>query len=132
MDAKQEMMKNLNETLAFVGQEAKTGMTFLKEQAPLVVQEYLRWELMSSLCLAGFGVLLLLAAYVGYRMFKYAYSQHFRDWTEALGVFLGGGVLGIGGGVVGPIMISTNLYHALYVWTSPRLVVVDYIKHIVN
>jgi len=29
-------------------------------------------------------------------------------------------------------MISTNLYHALYVWTSPRLVVVDYIKHIVN
>ena len=91
MDAKQEMMKNLNETLAFVGQEAKTGMTFLKEQAPLVVQEYLRWELMSSLCLAGFGVLLLLAAYVGYRMFKYAYSQHFRDWTEALGVFFGGG-----------------------------------------
>lgn len=119
--------KALNEFVQQVISAAQTGAQWTAEQAPLVVQEWLRWQLIEALLLGCLGVVVLVfaaaAAYCAYR-----WSCDYE--TEGLGI-IAGAVAAILI-AVGATLSSHFLLVALKVYVAPRVVVLEKFAELVK
>lgn len=98
---------------------AEQGATWTVEQAPLVVQEWLRWQLIEALFLGCLGVgVLVFAAAAAYRAYRWSGDYG----TEGLGI--AAGIVALFSMVLGVVMSSQFLL-ALKVYVAPRVVVLE-------
>lgn len=108
--------------------------SFAEEQTPLIVKEIITWGLVEKLYYMTVGILVILAGYFLYRIFKKLAINHIApgtDWTESefsapAIIFL------ICGCLIGSICIFCNLYDFIYIYLAPRLYVIDYVAHLVR
>jgi heme/copper-type cytochrome/quinol oxidase subunit 2 len=98
---------------------AETGATFAAEQTPLLVQEWLRWELASSLIYAGLAVVVIAACVYGC-----VRAVKMKNSDDAENMFLACFVMGI----VALVVAGINTHDAIKVWVAPRVVIVERIK----
>ena len=132
MDIKQEVLKNLSDVMSFVGAAAKSGAAFVKEQAPLVIQEYLRWYLASSIFFSVVGLILCI---IGCVSIKKAIDINKVSDRQPDGIqpddgpFGGIGFLLI---ISGTLLFFKQIYDVIYVLVAPRLVIIDYLKDIIK
>ena len=111
--------KALEEFVQKMLSAVEQGATFTAEQAPLVVQEWLRWQMVEALVIAT--ILLILS--VGSSLFsRWCWSNKrkdpTRDW-EFGSVFLIGAAIGFA-------LFSLVVYmEALKIYLAPRVVVLE-------
>jgi len=111
--------KALEEFVQKMLSAVEQGATFTAEQAPLVVQEWLRWQMVEALVIAT--ILLILS--VGSSLFsRWCWSNKRKDPTsdwEFGGVFLIGTAIGFA-------LFSLVVYMgALKIYLAPRVVVLE-------
>lgn len=115
-----QLQSALAEILKLLTDAAKVAGTMGKEQLPLLVQEILKWGMISAAFWTGFG-LLLLAGGIGL-----VRASLYGRGDESTGV---GGLLMITAGL---FAIGWNTYNLLYIYTAPRLYLLDQIKDLIK
>jgi heme/copper-type cytochrome/quinol oxidase subunit 2 len=101
---------------------AEQAGAFAVEQTPLLVQEWLRWQLVSSLLMAIVLVVpTLVLLFVGWR-----YRQSIWEDEHPLPVFAF--VLSLIPGVA----MAVNIIHATKVYIAPRVVILEMFAHLVQ
>lgn len=115
---------------ALIGAE-KTG-EFVIEQAPLVLQEFYNWHIMSDILMIIVGiVLIILSRYVPYLWVAkdgdtdYYRGTYFGRKGDQDYIFPAWLVFGIGS-IVGIINICINIYDLVYILTAPKIYLIDY------
>jgi hypothetical protein len=103
---------------------------FVLEQAPLVIQEVLRWEIYSSLFFIGLGILLSIIysviSYIFYNLSKTVKGGDSPEVCYALSYIVH--LLHI----ITIIMVCTNLYHMVYVWCAPRVFLIEKVAELIK
>lgn len=116
--------KALNEFVQQIISVAQTGAQWTTEQAPLVVQEWLQWQLTEALLLGCLGVVMLVfAPAAAYRAYRWL------DETEGLGIIAG--VVALFSMVLG-VILSSQFLLALKVYVAPRVVVLEKFAELVK
>lgn len=128
--------KKTDEVLSEVVKKAlvlaeKTG-EFAIEQAPLLLQEFYRWNIARSLCGVFLGFLLI---FIGYNARK-IWGRKVKDRSEAdyCEIYINGYVseevttilsiiLGVGSGLV---FLGINIYNLIFILTAPKLYLIEY------
>jgi hypothetical protein len=110
--------EKLNEALAFVLEQVKDGTGFVKEQAPLVAQEIVRYELWSSV------VFFVAAAAVALVTIFWARKKEWIVWEDLPGPKMFATIV-VG---VASVVAVQNGVHITKCVTAPRLVVLDYLR----
>lgn len=118
--------KALNEFVQQVISAAQTGAQWTAEQAPLVVQEWLQWQLTEALLLGCLGVVVLVfAAAAAYRAARWSGDYE----TEGLAVITGVvAAISIAAGAT----LSSHFLVALKVYVAPRVVVLEKFAELVK
>lgn len=119
------------DALRQVLQYVQEGEGFVREQAPLVVQEIVRWGIASAVLgvLANAVVLLVCAWIVKRAVAWFACNDHLDD--AAPFYFIGGAAsaLGVTGAVIGLFISLTQLAYVIF---SPRLYVIERLSELVR
>ena len=127
-----KMQAYMGEFMEFVKAQASDGITFARAQAPLVVQEYLRYEFQSSIVAAIlYGVIVLLMVILACWVVRTAVRKARSDDCEdgetvcwAAGSLIAIVVATIVFFAIGDQAIS-NAFWAWKVKVEPRVVVLD-------
>jgi hypothetical protein len=115
-----ELQKALAAFLQTMLASVEQGAAFAQEQAPLVVQEFLRWGLMSNaLGAAVFAV----GAFVCIRLTR-GFWEEDSDSTVAIFSCIGA--------VAGVCLSVVCAFDALKVWVAPRVYVLDWLRGFVK
>lgn len=122
----QEILKYLQ---TFQSGVEKAG-TFTAEQAPLVIQEFIRWEIFGNLFI---GIILSLFGYYFVKLYVRLYKQNEKksydernDDIGLMGVFGGIFILTIFTGVI------CVFSHTLKAIVAPRIVIIEKISELTN
>jgi len=112
---------NLNQIIISTLQE---GTVFVKEQAPLVVQEFLNWELIKYSSLAAVLGLFAIVAFILARMFfkwkaQKSYNESDMMVTGAIMLFLG---------TIFFIFSIVNIAKAVKVKVAPRVCLMEFVN----
>lgn len=125
----QEMQKMLGALLEW----AQQGGAFVKEQAPLYVQELLAWRFWSAAMTAGLCAAVFIVAFKVNRWVTRRYSEE----TEAHGFmagepFFAGAVVTVIACIGSLVMGIGATYSAVKVKVAPRVVVVEALREAVK
>lgn len=98
---------------------AKTGATWTAEQTPLLVQEWLRWQLAEASIILVFGLLAI--------AFAVYWIRNVNWWLEAddPAPLIGGGVVAILGGIFALVTVPVATITIAKVLVAPRVVVFE-------
>ena len=123
-----------DEVLSTIVQKAlviaeQTG-EFVIEQAPLLLQEFYRWHIGSSIFWAIFGIGIMI---LGYRLpflfpnvtekTSYYDRKYFNRWFyDSSGAWISFFV----GIFLGSVLFLMNLYNLMYILVAPKLYLIDY------
>ena len=116
----QELLASLETVKSYITKTAE----FANEQAPLVVEELIRFNLWYSGMGALVGTFFLLASAIWASVFIY------RSINETEEVHAQIATLGIIPFVIGAVILANNLGTLIMCLTAPRLFVLEYIKGI--
>lgn len=106
---------------------ANTG-SFLNEQTPLFIQEYLAWEFWGSLIQAILSLIALIATiYSGRKLFLWAQKRLEEDYTDVPAQFgyVFGGMTLLGIMAICLVNFYTNSVSAAKVAIAPRVVITE-------
>jgi hypothetical protein len=118
----------LNEMMSFVLEQVKDGTGFVREQAPLVAQEIVRYELWSSsVRIIWMAVVIVTLAIAVIKAVKRGDFDIDAPMTRACFSVIAS-VLLLLASVFGVVVIAENTTQVVKCLTSPRLVVLDYLK----
>jgi hypothetical protein len=108
------------EILAFLLESAKSGSEFIRGEAPLYAQEYLRYHMFNSIIGLLFACLIMAGGCVAYRSFKKAAVGSFlRDFALPLVIMLS--IL------IGPAWAACSISSIGKNIIAPRVVIMDHI-----
>lgn len=116
--------KALNEFVQQMITAAQTGAQWTADQAPLLVQEWLRWQLVSSILYAM--VLILIGAVLLYATVKMIRGGKDKDYYMPGPLFTGIGAVFVFVPAFGHIMQAVKVY------VAPRVVVIEQFIHLVR
>lgn len=130
VDSFQETDKVLSEVVkkALVVAE-KTG-DFVIEQAPLLLQEFYKWNIFSHIFFIFIGIIIILSSrYLPYLWLtkeegNWEYIRYFSKWGVEGSIFAYV-IFGIGG-IIGSTMFFINLYYLVFILVAPKLYLIDY------
>lgn len=127
----EELVARMTEYLDRVEDAVDTTATFAAEQAPLLVQEYLAWIFYSSLFYVGVWVTVAMVFVLLSYFSATKFEATCNDTTEK--------GMGIGLAVVCGVCVAGCLFlagdyamDALQVSIAPRMVVLEYVRELVN
>lgn len=116
----QENILSILDYLKTLGTELE-GAT--REQAPLVIKEFLAWYTYSSVFWIGFGVFIWLLAFT---VFKVLRSYKSEEATTLATVLL------VVGTMASIPVIATSTFDLIKVQVAPRLVLIEKVSELVN
>jgi len=97
----------------------KTG-TFVIKQAPELIQEFYQWHMYKDIFYISIGVLMIILGLVlSFKLAKYIDENDFFNSPPPAIVFL----IGVFGGFA---ILSTNLYDLIFLYTAPKLYLIEY------
>lgn len=129
--------KALNEFVQQIISAAQTGAQWTVEQAPLVVQEWLRWQ-MAEAILSSVGSLLILGGlwFVALKSVPhlvYAWAASYCKEDDRDGAKLLGACISI---IISFMVVSIvtfpNILTAFKVWISPRVIVLEKFSELIK
>lgn len=120
---KEELLKSANEVVQFVQAGLQQGADFASEQAPLVVQEILRYGLVTNWLYLLFWVSVIVCTLRNVK----TWIRHVENSCdfELEYVYISAGIVL---SLIGAISITCLLPQALLVTFAPRLYLLEYIK----
>lgn len=137
-----EMSKQISSILTWLEESARSAQGFAIEQAPLVAQEIVKWELVSSIISMSIIIVIGVSLFmVGIWAVKKGKKQQeelrelhkqqhsFRTREETSPFLIFGLVAKILSSLVLIIGISVNASSIVKTQTAPRLVIIDYVKN---
>ena len=118
----EQLVEALNQVLDY----AKQAAGFAAEQAPLIVQELLRWTIAwDSICL-GFWFLVLIACF---RLWKKGKEFNDNRYDDIGGVLM---VCSVLGGFISIVVMGVYTYDLTMAIFAPRLYVINYLAHLLT
>jgi hypothetical protein len=130
-ETKRRLLASLSNLIDWMEKAGQKGGDFVAEQAPLVAQEIVRWKLWSSVFIAVFMIVLLIAALVtvkwAFKGFGTIEDKETRVTMQVLSV-LAGLALTIAVAIVVPV----NAYEAIKAAVAPRLVILETLHGLVK
>lgn len=100
----------------------QTAKEFAIEQAPLVIQEFYKWEMgRMVLGVILFGVLAILFGYTTRALWKKILNDD--DSLIPLIIFPGGACIGCF------IQLCICVYNMVFIWLAPRVYLIEYLKN---
>lgn len=125
-NAADQVLERLAQSLDQVSQFVQASANFAVEQAPLVVQEMIRWEIVSSVVVMAFGIALVTGGVftcVASRRLLLSARERGREVYEDGWIPLA--FIGPVVGVIGLVMTVVNLISMLQPIVAPRLFVIE-------
>ncbi len=136
-----EMSKQISSILSWLEESARSAQGFAIEQAPLVAQEIIKWELVSSIISLSIITLVCIFLFIFsfWSIKKGKKLQELKvEILKAKGVFFAreevnpytifGIVAGILSAIILIIGVSIETSDIVKAQTAPRLVIIDYVK----
>lgn len=100
----------------------ETG-TWALEQAPLLIEQFLRWEFYSHLFLLVISIIILIASYF---LGKLAIKENEKTYSEMNDFFFLGGMVGsIIGTVAGLPMFFISIYTMIFIKVAPEIYLIQ-------
>lgn len=125
-DWNQLLITNLTDLTHWIKESGDKVGSFVSEQTPLLIQEYLNWYFWNNIIVVITMFFLLVSAYILTRVFKNQYlknkDNYMSDWGFGYGLSLVIFFILSCGFVVGAGKATTN---CIKVKTSPRLVIIE-------
>lgn len=104
----------------------KDGSVFVKDQAPLICQEIVRFGQAQYALFCALGVFLTL---ISIAMLLFAHKKLKRPWPDDFVLTSIFSIIGIIGGIV---VITCNLYYLLMTIYAPRLYLIQELKEFIK
>lgn len=143
LEESSKLIDNINEVVSFIKTSASDSLNFAKDQAPLVVQEYLQWEFWSSL--GAWALMLVIVSCllaVSRKLYKYAtntslyeakYGYTTKSMQEAQVLAMCVCVILTTGSII-TFMVNSCCYggSAIKAKVAPRVVVLEKISSLLD
>lgn len=126
-------MPDLNKLIAEKGVESieeiqtwlQSGKDFVSEQAPLVVNEILKWGIASSIFWMVFGILLLIIAVIAGKIAIWTMRNGKPTDDGDVFVFISTIITTMVTSTAGFLLFSVNTYNLIFMLFAPRLYILD-------
>ncbi|MFH5804724.1 hypothetical protein [Alienimonas sp. DA493] len=125
-----ELKRNAADLLAWVRERAEAGEDFLAEQAPLVVEEYLRWgwweaALSSGLYGAGLAVAACVAWVIAPVIKKLLNTPILEQKESDFSTALLGGMFALIVGLPSALCLTSALFELVQITVAPRVWLIE-------
>lgn len=119
---KEKILENINYFLEYI----KQGTDFIKDQAPLYVQELITYHCVLYTSLVIFGVIGVIIALILLK--KGSKYTSYQDIDKQMSYFIPSMIIG----VISLFFIGLNFSLMLKTWLAPRVFIMDYLMHLVG
>lgn len=130
----QELQKALAQFLQLMLDGIQKGSAFASQQLPLIIQEKLHYEIVSSLAWIGIWLTITIIAWsaqrIVWRLTEPKPSSYLSSDDEtARGVTTAAAILL---SIFAIIDIVYNIDHLIYVWMAPRVFIIEWLKELIK
>lgn len=119
---KEKILENINYFLEYI----KQGTDFIKDQAPLYVQELITYHCVLYTSLVIFGVIGVIIALILLK--KGSKYSSYQDIDKQMSYFISSMIIGI----ISLFFIGLNFSLMLKTWLAPRVFIMDYLMRLVG
>ena len=119
---KEKILENINYFLEYI----KQGTDFIKDQAPLYIQELVTYHCVLYTSLVIFGVIGVIIALILLK--KGSKYTSYQDIDKQMSYFIPSMIIG----VISLFFIGLNFSLMLKTWLAPRVFIMDYLMHLVG